>query len=247
MKIIFLGTNGWYDTETGNTLCVLIESKDCYIVLDAGNGFSKSDEYIKNDKPVYIFLSHFHLDHIIGLHTLAKFEFKQKLTVFGQKGTIDILSLILNKPFTMPLKDLPYEVDILEVPDQADKLPFKITVLPLVHSDPCLGIRIEIDDKIIVFCTDTGYCQNAVKLAHNADLLITECSLQSEKQLKGWPHLYPEAAARIAAEAESKMLALTHFESRIYTSLEDRKNAEQTAKKVFSNSIAAHDGLEIKF
>ena len=25
IKIIFLGTNGWYDTETGNTVCTFIE------------------------------------------------------------------------------------------------------------------------------------------------------------------------------------------------------------------------------
>lgn len=28
MRIIFLGTNGWYDTDTGNTVCILLESKD---------------------------------------------------------------------------------------------------------------------------------------------------------------------------------------------------------------------------
>ena len=43
MKVLFLGTNGWYDTKTGNTTCILIETKKEYIILDAGNGFYKID------------------------------------------------------------------------------------------------------------------------------------------------------------------------------------------------------------
>jgi len=55
MKIIFLGTNGWYDTETGNTTCILLEANDYYIILDAGNGLYKADKYIiKENKPIYI-------------------------------------------------------------------------------------------------------------------------------------------------------------------------------------------------
>ena len=83
MRVIFLGTNGWYDTDTGNTICVLIRTKDYEIILDAGNGLYKIDQYIpeRNKKPVYLFLSHFHLDHIVGLHTLMKFNFSQGLTI----------------------------------------------------------------------------------------------------------------------------------------------------------------------
>ena len=70
MKIIFLGTNGWYDTSLGNTICTLIKTQDFHIILDAGNGLYKIDRHIIDEKPVFLFLSHFHLDHIIGLHIL---------------------------------------------------------------------------------------------------------------------------------------------------------------------------------
>lgn len=46
IKIYFLGTNGWYDSNTGSTICTLIEHKDFYFILDAGNGFNKIDRYI---------------------------------------------------------------------------------------------------------------------------------------------------------------------------------------------------------
>ena len=58
----FLGTNGWYSSKTGLTPCVLIDSKEGYIVLDAGEGIQKLDKYITDDKkPIYLFLSHFSL------------------------------------------------------------------------------------------------------------------------------------------------------------------------------------------
>ena len=75
MKVTFLGTNGWYDTVTGNTCSVLIQSKEIDIILDAGNGIAKADHYITQDKPACLFISHFHIDHITGLHTLVKFKF----------------------------------------------------------------------------------------------------------------------------------------------------------------------------
>ena len=48
MKIIFLGTNGWYDTNTGNTICVLVKDPRYHIIFDAGNGLYKIDTYLSN-------------------------------------------------------------------------------------------------------------------------------------------------------------------------------------------------------
>jgi len=61
MRIIFLGTNGWYSTDTGNTVCTFIETKTHYIILDAGDGFHKIDQYIDDEKPIILFLSFFPL------------------------------------------------------------------------------------------------------------------------------------------------------------------------------------------
>jgi len=33
MKITFLGTNGWYDTRTGNTICTLIGASSYFVVV----------------------------------------------------------------------------------------------------------------------------------------------------------------------------------------------------------------------
>jgi len=245
MKIIFLGTNGWYDTQTGNTICILVQTADYNIILDAGNGLYKADQYITDDRPVYIFLSHFHLDHICGLHILAKFHFKNSLHICGQAGTRDILNSIINLPFSMPLDRLGYKTEILELPENEGSLSFHVGSLPLRHASPTLGYRFEIDGKTIAYCPDTGYCENAVTLAQNADLLITECAFKPGQSSESWPHLNPESAARIAVEARARRLALVHFDASLYRTMEERAEAEQAAGRIFRDTVAGIDGMEI--
>jgi ribonuclease BN (tRNA processing enzyme) len=248
MKITFLGTNGWYDTETGNTICTLIETNDYFIILDAGNGFYKIDRFIvkTSKKPIYLFLSHFHLDHIIGLHILNKFNFQQGLHIYGQEGTKDILDRIINTPYTVPFSKLPFKVDIHELPEGRHEVPFSVECRFLFHSAKCMGYRLELDDKIIAYCADTGICENAKELSRNSDLLITECSFKSGYNNDNWPHLNPEGAARIAKEAKAKKMALLHFDASIYLTLQQRTEAEEKARKIFYNTITALDDMEIE-
>jgi len=245
MRVVFLGTNGWYDTQTGNTLSILVETENQYILLDAGNGIYKLDRYIHDSKPIYLFLSHFHLDHIIGLHTLDRFEFGQGLNILGPSGTRNLLSTIINSPFTIPLHQLKYRTKVYEMPDEQAIIPFKVTSLPLRHSSTCLGFRFEIENKVLSYCTDTGYCDNAVRLARDADLLITECALKTGQSDESWPHLNPQIAAKIACEADAKRLALVHFDANIYTILEERKEAEEEARKIFGHTFATVDDMSI--
>ena len=246
MDVIFLGTNGWYDSTTGNTICILIRSDDYYIVLDAGNGISKLDQYYQKVKPVYILLSHFHLDHIAGLHILAKFSFAEGLVIAGPKGTRKILNSFINKPFTMPLNDLSYQTEILELSGKKNVLPFEIQFMELVHSSLTLGYRIHLDNTTIAYIPDTGFCQNALKLAQDVDLLIAECAFLPDESSDHWPHLNPQDAANIAKQAGVRQLALVHFDAQRYPTLEARKVAELHSKKIFPNTVATRDGMNLK-
>lgn len=245
MAIIFLGTNGWYDSSSGNTICVLIRTNSFSILLDAGNGLAKVDSYGVEEHPAYIFLSHFHLDHIIGLHVLNKFRFREGLHISGQKGTRNILNTIINSPFSMPIDRLGYKTEIHELPEEEVMFPFHVDVLPLLHTSPTIGFRFSVDGRLIAYCPDTGYCDNAVKLGRDADLLIAECSYRPGESSPEWPHFSPETAARVAYEASAKSLALVHFDASRYTTMAQRKLAEKTAKAVFPNVIATVDGQQI--
>lgn len=246
MKLTLLGTNGWFDTETGNTPCVLLQTEQFDVIFDAGYGFTKVDRYIDGSKPVYLFLSHFHLDHLIGLHTLPKNHFPRGLTILGQPGTRDALNELLGPPFSVPLSTHRYPVQVQELMNGTHpNLPFNLTALPLVHSGPCLGYRLEINGKVITYCTDTGYCENAVILARQADFFMTECALApGAAPHPGWPHLNPAEAARIAIQAQARRLILIHFDPTQYPTLSHRKLAEEDARKTFSQSFAGYDGME---
>ena len=246
MQVTFLGTNGWYDTVTGNTPSVLIRSEAYDIILDAGNGIAKADRYITQEKPVYLFISHFHLDHIAGLHTLVKFRFKKGLTIFGQPGTRAVLDTFLAEPFTVPLELIPYPVEILELAEGQHGLPFAVECRPLVHPVPCMGYRIELDGKVITYCTDTGVCDNAVALARNADLLITECGLKPGQVSPEWPHLNPQDAIGIAQKAGAKRLALMDFGAEVYRTLEERMEVQKLFEKEFPRLLVTTDDLTVE-
>ncbi len=244
LKVVFLGTNGWYSTGLGNTQCVLVDSKESYVILDAGDGLFKLDRYIKTEKPINLFLSHLHLDHIVGLHALSKFKFKQPLNIYGYTGTKDGLKIIRH-PYSVPFNDLPLKIQIHELKEGKHHKPFPFTCKLLVHADPCLGYRLELEDKIIAYCVDTRVCENMIELSENADLLIAECSFKPGQVEWGWSHLKPEDAANVAKQAHVKKLALTHFDASIYETVKNRKEAESAAKKIFHETTAAFDGLEL--
>ena len=244
MKVVFLGTNGWYDTHAGNTICIYIQAGDRHILLDAGNGMYKADQHIKDDHEVSLFLSHFHLDHTEGLHTLNKFRFKGGLKIYGQPGSREILGRILAEPFTVPLDRLPFKAEILELSEGRHELPFVVETRQLLHASSCFGYRFEMDDKILAYIPDTGVCDNARLLAKDADLMIAESALLPGQEDPSWPHLNPESAAGIAQEAGARRLALVHFDAFNYPTVDDRFKAVEDIG--YPELMVGVDGMQIE-
>jgi len=244
MKVSFLGTNGWFDTQTGNTICVLVETKESYTVFDAGNGFYKLSRYIKGSKPLRLFLSHYHLDHVIGLHVLNKFHYKQGLDVYGPPGLKLLFNRVINRPYTIPISDLPMKLRLHEL-SKNSALPEGLTYLPLRHSALCYGYRLCSGSKTIAYCTDTGICGNLYRLAANTDLFISECSLRPGQETRSWPHLNPESAAKAALKAGANKLALIHFDASLYPDLNARAKAVKASRQIFKNSFSCKDDMSL--
>ena len=258
LHLTFLGTNGWYATPLANTACALIETPSRYIVLDAGDGIWRLDKYVTYpDKPIDLFLSHFHLDHTVGLHIQPKFSLmKNKFRIFGMPGTKKALDTLVNSPFSASyelLRKRGFEVEIRELHEGDNRIDeYLVRAGPLVHADPCWGFRFEIpktdgQNAILSYCTDTGPCDNLVALSRMADILITECGLKSgAPSPPAWPHLNPEMAAEAAKSAGAGRLLLTHFAASIYDTKGKRMQAQTAARKIFPNTTAAMDGMRIR-
>lgn len=252
MKIYFLGTNGWYSTPTGDTPCILVDSKDHYVIFDAGNGIYKIDRYIKKDKPICLFISHFHIDHISGLHILNKFNFKQRIDIYIAKGRKKDFETFVNPPYTIGITNckenipnLKTEIRLHELEVGDNNIGFPVQMEELYHAYGDHGFRVTLEEKNIVYSGDTGIGPNSFLLSKNADLLIHECSnfISLEKSLG---HVDPIQVATFARDAKVKRLALTHFGANTYVDLEMRKEAEKKAKEIFPNTIAARDGLVLE-
>jgi len=245
MLLSFLGTNGWYDTPAGNTACLVLQTAREHIVLDAGNGVYKLDCFVLDRKPIYLFVSHYHCDHIYGLHILNKFDFPQGIQIYGPKGAKKYLGDLLRLPYTVPLNKLKTMVGIHDI-DAARTLPVAMEFRQLKHPSPCYGYRFSIEGKAVAYCTDTALNKNIVLLGKDTDLLVTECSFATGMDGAKAGHLTPEDAAGAAKEANAKRLILTHFDPVLYPDEEDRLKAVKAARRIFSNTIAAFDDMIVE-
>lgn len=241
MKIIFLGTNGWYGTHNSNAICTLIDSEEGYIIFDAGDGIYKLRDYVKEDKPIYLFLSHLHLDHTFGFHIVPSVFRKEKFNVILEKGNEKLLREIIRHPYAVPFGDNFHFNEVLEGEYEN---PLKFKSLKLSHIDPVMGYRVNLEGKEIAYCLDSGVCDNVVNLAKNTDIFITECSSLPGHSNPEWGHLSPEEAAQMAKDAGAKKMIMTHLS--IHYQNEDKKlEAEKIAQKIFKNSLMAEDDLVI--
>ena len=91
-----------------------------------------------------------------------------------------------------------------------------------------------------VYSGDTKYCKNLVTLSKGADLLIHDATFADGKETR--MHSGVRDAAEVARRAKVKKLILTHFSRRYRQTSE----LEKDAKKVFKNTVAAHDFMRIE-
>jgi ribonuclease Z len=99
--------------------------------------------------------------------------------------------------------------------------------------------------RIVTILGDTRYCENAISLAWDADLLIHEATFSKgeEKLAFDYFHSTTHQAAEVANLAGSKQLCLTHISSRY-----DRQAWQELvteAREVFANTDIAEDFKEI--
>lgn len=88
--------------------------------------------------------------------------------------------------------------------------------------------------KKLTIVMDTSYNKNAIELAKNSDILITESSFSAEELAKSqeYKHLTAPQSAEIAKKSKSKHLILTHLSQRYE---HNPKVIEKESKKVFKN------------
>ena len=96
----------------------------------------------------------------------------------------------------------------------------------------------------MVYCTDTVFCDAAVELSQDADVLIHEATFAHKDAEMAFDRMHSTStmAAQVALLAQVKQLIMTHFSPRYMpgnpVTLDDLLNE---AKAIFPNTVMAKD------
>ena len=98
----------------------------------------------------------------------------------------------------------------------------------------------------VVYCTDTVYCDGAVELAQDADVLIHEATFAHEDADLAFQRFHSTStmAAQVALTANVKRLIMTHFSPRYAPGNNlELKDLLGEARAIFPNTEIAYDFL----
>ncbi len=102
------------------------------------------------------------------------------------------------------------------------------------------------EGRKLAYCTDTIYCDEAVSLAQNADVLIHEATFSHQDADLAFQRLHSTStmAAQVANSAQVKRLIMTHFSPRYAPGNNlELKDLLQEARAIFPNTEMAYDFL----
>ena len=214
MKITVLGSGTILSGPVRKPSAFLLESAGHVALLDMGPGILYQLSVLNIDflVPDTVFITHFHLDHCSDLFPYLMSRYlldngsNKRFKIFGPVGlhhwyetNASLQGKWLNdcKP------------DVIEIFNNniqwADQ---KVLVYPTGHTNQSIAYRFE-GQKKIFFSGDTGFNEELISFALNAELGVLECSHPDEKPVAG--HLTPKEAGRFAQLAGFKELAVCHM------------------------------------
>jgi len=252
MRLIPLGTNGFLPSFGRQTMSFLILTKRNAILLDAGTGLGRLLEpHIQKALLPYqsldIILSHYHLDHTVGLSYLPGVWSKGKIRIYAPGYPLveaqpeEALNKLLHPPlFSLPLKEFPIAVEIVPVIESRIEVQgMSIHLRSQKHPGGSVGIRIE---DYLAYITDTAVDKAAESFISGVDLLIHEVWLsdaeldRNKEELSG--HSFASGVVELASICSVKRLMPVHHhpnrtnEGLIQLAMEmERNNLEITVPK----------------
>lgn len=229
MRVIFHGVRGSipvsgieFSKYGGHTTCTEIMTDTAQIILDAGSGFQNVT--LANDRPIVIFVSHFHHDHIQGL------GFNPRL--FSKQSEIFICSALCSKDSTQSYIQQYYggtyfPIDLLSEISKLEIVSFNelksifardLTIESYNLSHPGGSAAYSITTSTAKLCCllDNEYredqFQSLSTFIDEANLTIWDGMFTADElqQYRGWGHSSIEQGEAFLERSNCKRLAITH-------------------------------------
>jgi ribonuclease BN (tRNA processing enzyme) len=216
MNGTLLGSGGWIPTSRRETCCALLREGSHALIIDAGTGIQRlveDHELLAGVESADLVLTHFHLDHVVGLSYLPAVPLPVPPTIWGAGQllagvpTSSLLGRLLGEPFSSaPLSEFAVAVREIEN-DEFETGPFPIaTRVQKLHAVPTLALRI---GDLLTYCTDTAADQGNVGFAAGSHVLLHDAWYAQARSDDG-NHSAGGDAGRIAREAGARRLVLIH-------------------------------------
>ncbi|MGV8086525.1 MAG: ribonuclease Z [Candidatus Woesearchaeota archaeon] len=208
VEITFLGTGSMVPTKDRNVVGMFLSYKNKGILFDCGEGTQRQMNIagINRNKVNYVFLSHWHGDHVSGLigliQTLGNQQMQNEerpvLHIYGPKETEERMEHMLktcifeNKVLLEIHEIIPKRAELITILDTED---FIIQTALLDHGIPCLGYSfIEKDTRKmdmnklkkynITFGPMIGKLQTGETIIHNEVSISPDMVSELKKGLK---------------------------------------------------------------
>ena len=248
----------------GHTPCVEIRCGDHILIFDAGTGIRPLGNALMRQATAThfdIFLSHFHIDHVIGLPFFAPLYSKDhSVRVWAGNlgpnlGTEDAARKLMSFPlFPIEVETFKAKVEFRDFRSGDTLNPRPGVILrtaPLIHPGGATGYRVDFGGRSVAYLTDTecgdGPIDPAVlSLAEGAALVILDAAYTDDElpSRVGWGHSSWQQGVRLATEAGAGQLCLFHHDPEHDDDFIDTVAKAADSKR--PGTIVACDGMYIE-
>lgn len=256
----------------GNTSCVEVRAGNLLLVFDAGTGLRVLGKTLLKEMPftAHLFFSHVHWDHIQGFPFFdPAFVPGNVINLYGGNNVSRTLEETLagqmdHPSFPVHLTDMGAKMifhDVLEnTPIELDAGDGTKAIITGAHGNHPNGVwayRVDHGGKSVMYATDTEHYAvvdpRLAKLAKGTDVLIYDSQYTPEEYAGtagtggskvGWGHSTFEEAVKLAKAANAKKLVLYHHDPMQSDAAVAEK--ERRARELFSDCVAAREGLKIE-
>jgi phosphoribosyl 1,2-cyclic phosphodiesterase len=235
MSVTFWGVRGSapvsgheYMVFGGSTMCLEVEAGESRVILDAGSGIRQLGLKLRKQSvpSIDIVLTHFHLDHVMGLTTFAPlFQNGTSVTVHApilqDEHPEAILHRLMGEPFfSVPMKDAGASFTIrgFHPGDDISLAGYHIRTARLSHPGGACAYRIDANGRSVAVITDheQGSARpepSLVALCRGVDMILYDAhwdeNLDYEAH-RGWGHSTWQAGLRLMQAAGARRLGCLH-------------------------------------